>query len=474
LKEAGLGNHNMVSRSWNSDSPSKFRLALSWTALSLGVAAASLSVAYFVFPCKAGNAIACHVERATGAVGSALSAVPVIPKLDERLNVLIMGVDWQGNKDVERYDGTRSDTMMLVSLDPDHNKVGIISIPRDSQVKIGHSHNKINQAHAIGGPELAVETVKENFEVPVDNYVVVDTAGLKDLFKLLGPVEVVVEKEMHYEDKTSGLSIDLKPGKQLLTAEQAEGYVRFRKDAFADLGRMERQQWFLRQSLNKLKDPAVLVKAPQLLEAGYKCVKTDLPADKIAKIMSFVKDLPPGSVLTTTLPGEGVMRDGVALFALDDRGTHATFERFGLVAPEERREEEPQPTYSVDEETVKKKTRITIRYRAESTGQADFMAEQLKEQGWRVRLIETRMENDCLHAQMNLHSRKATADVIALVQHDLPEISEWPVVLKYGTGISSEISLVVPAPLSYHRGMEGTTASAAVPPNSDPLDIQTQ
>ena len=106
-----------------------------------------------------------------------------------------MGVDWNGNKEAERYQGNRSDTMMLVSLDPDHDKVGIISIPRDSQVTIGRHTGKINQAHANGGPELAVSTVRDNFGVEVDHYVVVDTVGLKDLFKLLGPVEVCVEKK---------------------------------------------------------------------------------------------------------------------------------------------------------------------------------------------------------------------------------------------------------------------------------------
>ena len=404
--------------------------------------------------------------NATQAAATALSAVPFIPKLDERMNVLIMGVDWNGN-DAERYQGNRSDTMMLVSLDPDHDKVGIISIPRDSRVAVGRHLGKINQAHAIGGPELAVETVKENFDVPVDHYVVVDTMGLKDLFKLLGPVEVVVEKEMHYEDKTSGLKIDLKPGKQMLTAEQAEGYVRFRKDAYADIGRMERQQWFLRQSLSKLKDPAVLLKAPQLVEAGYKCVKTDLPPDKIAAIMSFVKDLKPGSVLTSTLPGDGATIDGVNYFLLDEKGTHNIFERFALVAPTPREESEPV-VYSRDEETLRKKTRITIRYREAAQGQADFMANQLKDRGWRVRTILTHLDNDCQHAQINLNNRKATAEVISLVCNDLPEISDWPVVVKYGQLAGCELSVVLPGP-AHTAGMQGTTATAAVPPNSDPI-----
>lgn len=468
-----MGDHYKESRSWNDDKPSKLRLGLSITAIGLTLAAVALSVTYVAFPCKAGqqDSVACRMENAKQAAANALSAVPFIPRLDERMNVLIMGVDWNGD-DAERYQGNRSDTMMLVSLDPDHDKVGIISIPRDSRVSVGRHLSKINQAHAVGGPECAVETVKNNFNVPVDHYVVVDTMGLKDLFKLLGPVEVVVEKEMHYEDKTSGLKIDLKPGKQMLTAEQAEGYVRFRKDAYADIGRMERQQWFLRQSLNKLKDPTVLLKAPQLVEAGYKCVKTDLPPDKIAAIMSFVKDLKPGSVLTSTLPGDGATIDGVNYFILDEKGTQNIFERFALVPPEprsERRERSETASYSGDEETLRKKTRITIRYREAAQGQAEFMANQLKERGWRVRTILTHLDNDCQHAQINLNNRRATAEVISMVCSDLPEISDWPVVVKYGQLAGCELSVVLPGP-AHVAGMQGTTATAAVPPNSEPIN----
>src|SRR5690606_1966378 len=112
--------------------------------------------------------------------------------------------------------------------------------------------------------ELTMRTVEENFGVPVDHYLIVDTQGIKKLFDLLGPVEVVVEKEMHYHDQTAGLNIDLMPGRQLLDAEQLEGYVRFRHDARADIGRTERQQWLMRQLVSKLKEPSILMKAPSL------------------------------------------------------------------------------------------------------------------------------------------------------------------------------------------------------------------
>ncbi len=469
---------NQIVRNDGTDfQPGKLRLGLSIVAIGLALTALTLSIVYVAFPMRSSTrqAVVAQVENATGAIGSALAAVPVFPKLEERLNVLVMGVDWNGTE-AERYQGTRSDTMMLVTLDPDSKRVGIISIPRDSHVEIGRGVNKINQAHAIGGPEMAVNTVRNNFNINVDNYVVVDTMGLRDIFKLLGPIEVVVEKEMDYEDKTSGLSIHLKPGKQLLTPEQAEGYVRFRKDAMADIGRMERQQWFLRQSLNRLKDPGVLLKAPQLLEAGYKCVKTDLPMDKIAAILAFAKDLPPGAVMTSTLPGQGETIDGVNYFILSQKGARAVFEGFGVAQFTQRAtrcRRQPLEQLSADEESIRKRTRISIRYRDELQTKADEMAEHLKDRGWRVRQILTRMDHECLHAQIDLHSRRATPAVIDMIKADLPQVSEWPVVVKYGGGGGCDLTVVLPAPSpSDTIGLSGPTAEATPESAISTIDIQ--
>lgn len=135
------------------------------------------------------------------------------PKLESRMNVLLMGVDSNG-RDTERFTGCRSDTMIIASLDPESKKVSLVSIPRDSRVRIADNHgvDKINSAHAFGGPELAVKTVGEDFGVPIDHYIVIDTQGLKKVFEALGPVEILIEKPMHYRDRAGRLNIALEPG----------------------------------------------------------------------------------------------------------------------------------------------------------------------------------------------------------------------------------------------------------------------
>ncbi|HMO21071.1 MAG TPA: LCP family protein, partial [Candidatus Melainabacteria bacterium] len=224
--------------------------------------------------------------------------------------------------------------------------------------------NKINSAHALGGPDLAVRTVKENFNIPIDNYAVVDTRGLTELFSLLGPFKVMVEKEMHYHDKTAHLDIDLMPGEQELQAKELVGYLRFRHDAMADIGRMERQQWFLRQALDKVKDPSILLKAPQLIKVGYDSINTDLSLDEIASIFSFGKDLKTKDLITATLPGHSETIEEVNYLVLSDAGSRAIFSKLGFNDENEygyRRERYRSKLGDEDLETKRKRIRISLK-----------------------------------------------------------------------------------------------------------------
>lgn len=378
----------------------------------------------------------------------ARGAMPEMPRLDRKMNILVMGVDWNGD-DAERYVGTRSDTMMVVSLDPDKNKVSIVSIPRDSRVLIprGHGVNKINSAHALGGPDLAVRTVKENFNIPIDNYAVVDTRGLTELFSLLGPFKVMVEKEMHYHDKTAHLDIDLMPGEQELQAKELVGYLRFRHDAMADIGRMERQQWFLRQALDKVKDPSILLKAPHLIKVGYDSINTDLSLDEIASIFSFGKDLKTKDLITATLPGHSETIEEVNYLVLSDAGSRAIFSKLGFNDENEygyRRERYRSKLGDEDLETKRKRIRISLKCAAPMSEYAEFLSEVLKEKGWRVRYTLKTGLDDCRHAQLNLNHTRVSNEAVALLKDDLPLVKNWPVVIKYGAIMGSDIVLVIP------------------------------
>ena len=134
--------------------------------------------------------------------------------------------------------------------------------------------------------------------MPVDHYVVIDVQGLRKVFEVLGPIEVKVEKKMRYVNHAGHLKVALDPGVQTLSPEQAEEYVRFRHDARGDIGRIDRQQWFLRQLSSKLREPQVILKLPELFKLANEYVETDLSVEDMAKLATFGKDIQRNQVET--------------------------------------------------------------------------------------------------------------------------------------------------------------------------------
>ena len=279
------------------------------------------SFIYFVSPAKKSENK--EAEKSTQTVLS-IPGGQFIPTLKMPLNVLVMGVDSNG-KDTERFTGTRSDSMILVSVDPNKQKVGLISIPRDSRVALanGRGVDKINAAHALGGIELAQATVGKLLNVPIDRYIVVDTQGLKDVLESLGSVDVLVEKKMHYTDHTAKLFVSLEPGLQKLNPGQAEQYIRFRHDARGDIGRIERQQWFARQLLNKVAEPEMLVRLPSIVDTIRQSVITDLSVDEMVRIFGFACHLNSKRVETASLPGIPGSVSGISYWLLDMQACNA-------------------------------------------------------------------------------------------------------------------------------------------------------
>jgi len=161
--------------------------------------------------------------------------------------LLVLGCDedrdWQTQKVTKKY--ARSDMMLTLRLDFDTNKVTGISIPRDLKVQLpGYDFQKINAYHYIGGKDLAQKAAEYVLGVSIDRTVILDYDSFKKMVDLVGGVEVFIDKPLKYTDKAGDLFINLKPGRQKLTGEQAMGYVRIRKSD-NDYQRQQRQKDFL-------------------------------------------------------------------------------------------------------------------------------------------------------------------------------------------------------------------------------------
>lgn len=253
---------------------------------------------------------------------------PKMPNLKDKIVILAMGVDSNGIG-TDPFEKTRSDVMIVTTLDPKKKTINAISIPRDSKVFLADNKgvDKINAAHAYGGPELAVRTVEQTLGINIDYYMVIDYAGLKELVKALDGVEVYVEKRMKYTDYSAKLFIDLQPGKQLLNADQAEMYLRFRHDPEADIGRIKRQQWFLKGLIEKIKNPTIIFKIPQLIELSKKYTKTNMSLPTMMKIAGFVKDINLNNIQVATLPGSPSMNSRISYWIVDVNKAQALVDR---------------------------------------------------------------------------------------------------------------------------------------------------
>lgn len=177
---------------------------------------------------------------------------------DEVINIALFGLD-RRSKD----EPARSDSIMLLTIDKKHNKIKMSSIMRDTYVKInGHGETKINHAYAYGGPQLAIRTLNENFDLDIRDYVAVDFFNAEALIDAMGGVTIDVNQEeiglinsgaagvAKLENKT--VPTISATGPQTLTGLQAVAYSRIRYLAGGDFVRTERQRTVLSAMLTKL------------------------------------------------------------------------------------------------------------------------------------------------------------------------------------------------------------------------------
>lgn len=224
------------------------------------------------------------------------------------VNVVVLGIDRvldpeaTGNESI--FTG-RSDSMLLVHVNPQLKGVNVLSIPRDTQVEIPNiGTTKINQANASGGPALVGKVVTDSFNgVQVDRYIRFSTDAFRALIDQVGGVRVYVPMDMAYEDKTQKLSIDLKQGWQTLNGDQAEQFARFRNDGLGDIGRVQRQQTLLKSLKEQMASPFVVPRIPGILQTMQKYVDTNLSFEEMVAILNYGLGLDQKAVKMVLLPG---------------------------------------------------------------------------------------------------------------------------------------------------------------------------
>ena len=233
---------------------------------------------------------------------------------NDKDTVMIMGVD-------ERADDVgRSDTLMIATLDPDKNQAALLSVPRDTRVKIkGHGFDKINAAYAYGGRKLTQETIESLLNTHIDHYIKINVHGFTKIIDALGGIDIDVEKRMYYEDPwddDGGLYIDLQPGMQHMDGKTAITYVRYR-DEEGDIGRIKRQQNFMKAVMDKLVSPTIIPKLPAIVSAVSDSVETDMSVSEILSFLGTLQDAKDNGLKSEMLPGKPVYIEGISYWVPD-------------------------------------------------------------------------------------------------------------------------------------------------------------
>ena len=235
-------------------------------------------------------------------------------RLSLKKNIIVLGVDERP----EEYDVGRSDTLFVVMFDTNKKAASLLSIPRDTRVRIKkHGWDKINHAYAYGGRELTQATTEELLGIKINNYVMVDFKGFVGLVDAIGGVDINVEKDMYYYDSWDGFKIDIKKGMQHLDGKTAIQYVRYR-DEDGDIGRIRRQQHFLMAVYDRITSANMLLHIPGLAKQLTSMVKTDLPITDMVDLGRALHAMVKSKGLAmATVPGTPEYIDGISYWLPD-------------------------------------------------------------------------------------------------------------------------------------------------------------
>ena len=330
-----------------------------------------------------------------------------VPFSPRRQNILLLGVDSNG-QGTDLWNGTRSDTIMVINVDPKTHTIKAISIPRDCKVYLPDNKGvqKINSAHALGGVNLVKKTLRETFGIKVDKYIIVHDDAVEKVVDALGGVPIYVEKPMHYNDYAGHLHINLNKGNTTLNGKQAVGYLRYRKDGLGDIGRTQRQQWFLRSLFEKLHSQQIITKIPEVLNICNTYIKTDMSFYELSQYAAFARGVDINKIEIATLPGAPNQKGYISYWILDPQKTQEVINRMIY-----------RDIAQTDNNT---RFKAGIMYSPLKESEAMHLKEQLNELGFEVNTLKI---THLSHSRFIANKNAVSIDFYNWLQKKMPSIS---------------------------------------------------
>lgn len=231
------------------------------------------------------------------------------------LNIVLLGSDQRGSA------RGRTDTMIIVAIEPETKKVGVVAVPRDLWINLPGYANRINTLDMVGGPEFVKQALRREFGLPIHYYARLNFDGFVKAVDAIGGITVDVECRLYETGGELG-TVDIPAGSVQIDGQTALAFARSRKTT-SDFDRMRRQQAVLLAFRKKLLSPEMLPRLPELVTALSKMVETDIPLQTLLSLARL---------------GVEIDLKDVRGFMLDERVVHGINENGAAVqqADEER------------------------------------------------------------------------------------------------------------------------------------------
>ncbi|MCD7879820.1 MAG: LCP family protein [Candidatus Gastranaerophilales bacterium] len=324
-------------------------------------------------------------------------------------NILLLGVDSNGPNTLP-FSGVRSDTMIILSIDVHGKSVNAISIPRDSKVYLAEDHGiqKINAAYAIGGIDLAKKTIEETLGIKIHNYIIVNAEGVRQIIDALGGVPIHIDQNMRYTDYSGKLNINFRKGDYILDGKQSEEYLRFRKDTLGDIGRVHRQQKFLKALIERIKAPETLRKLPEVLKIANLYSRTDLNLYQMSQYASIAREIDLKKVEFIMLPGSPNQKGIISYWILDPEKTQQVIDRL---------------IYRKKFELTENDISIGLMYSRSKEIEALAIKDELKAAGYSVNC--NGRSSQIKESNIIGYNTQITPEIIKSMKKKIPEISRF-------------------------------------------------
>ena len=326
-------------------------------------------LALIAYGCYLGYQYFKHTKNMNGKEYDPLSAVAlgIDPnKLEDvgRINILVLGESGVG-------DGYKlTDSIMVVSYNPQTQQASILSVPRDTYVgkrnKETASQNylasyKMNSVYRNGeNLEEAIECISDVVGIELDKYILIDTSAIIDIVDAMGGVYFDVPIDMDYDDPTQDLHIHLKQGYQLIDGEKAEQLLRFRHNNDGttypaeygdnDIGRMKTQRAFIEETAKQLLKIENVTKVLTLLDIVFENVQTNLELQEMKYYIPYVFKFNTQNIESDVLPGASELCNGIWIYNANKTKTKEVVDR--LFTDKVIEVEETIDTNTVKENTI--------------------------------------------------------------------------------------------------------------------------